>query len=334
MANLLGLLVARNAKAPYDVRGDGIVGRSRLRLYASTETHSWLKKACNVLGLGERAIRSIPVDERQRMDVVALRRAVHEDRHQGHVPFFVNGNAGTVNTGATDDLESLADFCRDEKLWFHVDGAFGALAALAPRARTQIAGMERADSVAFDLHKWGYLPYGIACVLVRDGEAHRAALQNPAPYLTVGGGMTSKSPLHFSDLGIELSRGFIALKAWMAFKTYGFERVGEMIQQNVDQAAYLARIVEESPELELLAPAPLNVVCFRYVAPYGMNPDAFNAALISAVQHSGDAVFTGTRFDGKFGIRAAITNHRTTFQDIDIAVAALLREGRLRARAA
>lgn len=334
MANLLALLVARNAKAPFDARADGIVGRSRLRIYASSETHSWLKRACNVLGLGERAIRFVRADERQRMDIAELRRAVHEDRHQGHIPFFVNANAGTVNTGASDDFSALADVCAEENLWLHVDGAFGAMAALAPRAKAEVAGMDRADSIAFDLHKWGYLPYGIACVLVRDGQAHRAALSNPAPYLTAGGGLASKAPLHFSDLGIELSRGFIALKAWMALKAYGFERLGEMIQQNVDQAAYLARTIEQTPELELLAPAPLNVVCFRYVAPPGMDPDTFNAELVAAVQQSGDAVFTGTIFEGRFGIRAAITNHRTTFADIDMAVAAILREGRLRAAAA
>jgi len=331
MANMLALLVARNTHAPFDTRTHGITGRSRLRIYASTETHAWIKRACNILGLGEHAIRFIPVDRHRRIDVGSLARAVRDDRSQGHIPFFVNGNAGTVNTGATDDLNALADYCERESLWFHVDGAFGAMAALAPRARAIVSGMERADSLAFDLHKWGYLSYEAGCVLIRDASAHRAALKNPAPYLTHGSndGITAEG-LVFSDISFELSRGFRALKPWIALKTYGVERLGEQIQQNIDQAAYLARAIESSTELELLAEAPLNVVCFRYRTPPHVDANALNSEIVAAVQRSGDAVFTGAVIDGTFAIRAAITNHRTTYADIDYALAAILREGRRR----
>jgi glutamate/tyrosine decarboxylase-like PLP-dependent enzyme len=340
-ANLLGLLVARNSTAPFDVKGNGLAGNPRLRVYASTETHACIKRACNVAGLGQAGLHSVAVNARREIDIDALAHAIHEDRKAGDVPLMVVANAGTVNTGAFDDFNSIADMCAREGLWMHVDGAFGAMAKLAPRARQFLDGMERADSLAFDLHKWGYLSYDVACVLVRDGAVHRAALANPAPYLSTGvesralaartieHGFDS-SPLYFPDLGLELSRSFRALKPWMAIKTYGFERLGEQIQQNIDQAAYMTARIDASPELESLADAPLNVVCFRYVpighAEFDLN--TLNSKLLDEVQTSGTAVFTSTLLEGRFALRAALANHRTRCEDIDLALDAVLAAGR------
>ena len=216
MANLLGLNVARFAKAGFDVRGEGLAGEAQLRIYCSAETHSWVWKTAELLGLGRAGVRLIGVDSEYRMRVDELTLAIAADRAAGLRPFCVVGTAGTVNTGATDDLAALAEVCREEGLWFHVDGAFGALAYLSEELRPALRGMELADSLAFDLHKWGSLPFEVGCVLVRDAAVHRAAFASTASYLAVmergpvAGGMV------FADRGIELTRGFKALKVWMS----------------------------------------------------------------------------------------------------------------------
>jgi len=329
-ANMLGLLVARNARAPFDARTEGLSAGPRLRVYASTQTHAWLKRACNIIGIGERAVCEIPTDSRHRILLSELRASIAHDRSQGLVPFCVVGNAGTVNAGATDDLRALAEVCRSEGLWFHVDGAFGALTVLTQKYKAVADGMQLADSIAFDLHKWGYLSYDIGCVLVRDGAEHRAALANPAPYANNVynvNGFASTYPLLFADLGVQLSRSFRALKVWMAFKTYGTTRLGEAIEHNIEQAQYLAELVRESDDFELLAPAELNVVCFRYKTP-GKDErecNVYNAELLAQLQQSGAALPTSTILDGRFAIRVAITNHRTTFEDIDMLLDTLRR---------
>jgi glutamate/tyrosine decarboxylase-like PLP-dependent enzyme len=329
-ANVLGLLVARNARAPFDARKEGLFDHPRLRVYASTQTHAWLKRACNIIGIGESALCEIPADSRHRILIPELRSSISRDRSGGLVPFCVVGNAGTVNAGATDDLRALAEICRSENLWFHVDGAFGALTVLTRKYKNVADGMQFADSIAFDLHKWGYLSYDIGCVLVRDGAEHRAAMANPAPYASNAfnvSGFASTYPLLFADLGVQLSRSFRALKVWMAFKTYGTSRLGEAIERNIDQAQYLASIVRQSDDFELLAPAELNVVCFRHKTP-GDDDRAcnlHNAELLAKLQQSGVALPTSTILDGRFAIRVAITNHRTSAEDIDILLAALRR---------
>lgn len=331
MANLVGLTVARNAGGGFDVRSDGLnQSHAPMTLYASVEAHSSIQKAVELLGLGSKALRKIPVDGEYRIDLKALGAAVHEDHLHGCRPFCVVGNAGTVNTGATDDLVRLADFCAKERLWFHVDGAFGALAALAPGLRPLVAGMERADSLAFDLHKWMYLPYEVGCALVRNPEAHRRTFALTPGYLEHATRGIAGADVWLSDYGVELSRGFRALKVWMSIKEHGIERFGRMVQRNVDQARYLEKLVRAEPELELVAPVPMNIVCFRYRTD-GMAPEALNELnkeLLIRLHEGGVAAPSYTTLDGKYALRVCNTNFRSRFEDFELLVAEVLRLGR------
>jgi aromatic-L-amino-acid/L-tryptophan decarboxylase len=339
MANVLGVTVARHAAlkaAGFDVREHGLqpapggAKPPRLLCYGSTETHGWARKAVELLGLGNTAFRRIPAGADYRMDLAALKRAVAADRAAGALPCCVIATAGTVNTGATDDLAAIADFCRSEGIWFHVDGAFGAMLRLSNSLRERVEGVERADSLAFDLHKWGYLPFECACVLVRDGELHRATFAASASYLgdtergVIAGG------LPFADRGIDLTRGFKALKVWLSFKAHGVTAFARLIEQNVGQARYLGDLVEAHPELDLLAPVALNVVCFRY-APRDVAQDRLNAIneeILLRVQESGVAVPSSTVLQGRFALRCANVNHRTRRRDFDTLVAEVVRIGR------
>lgn len=323
-ANLIGLTVARNERGGAGLKQQGLRGGAALRVYASAETHSWLGACCELLGLGRAAICELAVDDDFRIDVEALRRAIAEDRERGLLPFCVVGNAGTVNTGAVDPLDELADLCREEGLWFHVDGALGGLAMLSSRGAL-LAGIERADSVAFDLHKWGYLQYEIGCALVRDGAAQARSFAASPAYLEAHGRGIQPGPLILADLGIQLSRGFRALRAWVAFKTHGADKIGRIIDQNIDQVAAFAARVKAEPRLELLAPVSLNVACFRYRAEGLTEPeqDAFNRELLLRIQESGIAVPSSTRIRGRFALRIANANHRSRSCDFESLLAAL-----------
>ena len=332
-ANLIGLAVARNAKAGYDVRREGIRATPhKMVLYAAQEIHSSVQKAVELLGLGSDALRLVPVNDDFQIDLEAVKAAIARDRKDGHVPFCVVGAAGTTNTGAIDDLNALADICQQEGLWLHVDGAFGAWAALAPDARNLVAGMERADSLAFDLHKWMYMPYEIGCTLVRREEDHRHAFSLTPAYLAHGEGgrgLTGGDLPWFSDYGFQLSRGFRALKAWMSLKEHGARKYGRLIQQNVDQARYLGALIDAAPELELAAPVTLNVVCFRYVEP-GLDDaalDELNKQILVELQEQGIAVPSGTTIRGKYVLHVAHTNHRTRREDFDVLVREVIRIG-------
>ncbi|MHB1021124.1 MAG: pyridoxal phosphate-dependent decarboxylase family protein [Acidobacteriaceae bacterium] len=332
VANILALAVARQAKASFDVRGQGLQGgeHPRLRLYCSTETHSWAKKAVELLGLGRVSLCSIPVNGQYQMRTDLLREAIAADRAAGYRPICVIGTAGTVNTGATDDLAALAGICQEQNLWFHVDGAFGALAYWSPRLRPALKGLELVDSIAFDLHKWGYLPFEVGCMLVRDAEAHRAAFATAASYLAAMERGPAVGRMTFADRGIELTRGFKALKVWMSFKAHGVHAITELVEQNVAQARYLAGLVNEHPELELLAPVSLNIVCFRYVQP-GMSDemlDSLNNEVLLRLQESGVAVPSSTVLDGRFAIRVSIVNHRSRREDFDLLARSVVELGR------
>jgi aromatic-L-amino-acid decarboxylase len=333
-ANIIGLTVARNAEAGFDLRRNGLQSASKkMVLYASQEVHSSIQKAVELLGLGGEALRRLPVNDCFQMDLPTLKSTIAEDREDGYLPFCVVGAAGTTNTGGVDDLAALADLCQQESLWLHVDGAFGAWSALSPKARSKVAGMERADSLALDLHKWMSMPYEIGCVLVRHEEQHREAFSVMPEYLAHGEGgrgLSGGDLPWFSDYSFQLSRGFRALKAWMSLKEHGSCKYARIIQQNIDQALYLGELVTASPELELSAPVTLNVVCFRYVAS-GIDGDALdevNKRIVIELQEQGVAVLSGTVIKGKYVLRAANSNHRSRREDFDFLVREVIRIGK------
>jgi glutamate/tyrosine decarboxylase-like PLP-dependent enzyme len=283
-----------------------------------------------LLGLGNSSFRRVPVGPDYRIDLEALRALIESDRRESMQPFCVVGNAGTINTGATDDLRALAKVCRDENLWFHVDGAYGALARLSENLRGIVDGIEEADSLAFDLHKWMYLPFEAGCVLVRDAEAHRRTFAASQTYFGDSDRGVIAGGLPFADRGIELTRSFRALKVWMSLKAHGVRKFSRLIEQNVAQAQYLVERIRSQHELELLAPAPLNVVCFRFHPPQSSEPrlNSINKELLLRLQESGVAVPSSTVLDGTFAIRVAITNHRSRRADFDVFLAALLELGK------
>jgi len=270
VANLIGLAAARDAKGGDDVSARGLHALPEpLVVYCSEQAHNSIDKAVGLLGIGWQGLRKIPTDLEFRMDLDALEAAIAQDRAAGRRPICVVGTAGTVNTGAIDDLERLADLCAREGLWFHVDGAIGALAAQSPAIRTQLRGIERADSIAFDLHKWLYVPIEAGCVLVRDREAHRRPFSPPATYLAWFDRGVTSGPYAYQDLGPQLTRSFRALKVWMSLKAHGTAIYARLIEQNVRQARHLEARIRSEPRLELLAPVSLNIVCFRYVGGAG-----------------------------------------------------------------
>ncbi len=320
MANLLSLAIARHHKAGHDVRAFGNSDKS-LVAYASSEAHLSVSKAMELLGLGRDALRPAPVDGELRMDVATLRTAIAADRAAGMKPFCVIANAGSVNSGAFDDLNAIADLCKSEGLWFHVDAAFGGLVVLHPALAPRTAGIERADSIAFDFHKWLHVPYATGCVLVRDKALQIAAFGGRPDYLASIGGLAAGEAWP-SDLGIELSRGFQALKVWWTIKEHGTARLGEAIAKNCAQAKLLENLLRKNPAIDILAPVSLNIVCCRYHVA-GLDDkalDDLNARIVVGIQESGVAVPSTCRIGGKLAIRVCITNHRS--RDADFATLA------------
>ncbi|PSO15873.1 aspartate aminotransferase family protein [Bradyrhizobium sp. MOS003] len=323
MANLMAVLVARNAALGMLARQHGIGNDGAvLTAYTSQAAHGCVSRAMDIAGLGTDALRKIGVDADHRIDVAALRAQITVDREVGFKPFLVVASAGTVDIGAIDDLEAIAELCREEGIWFHVDGAFGALAIFSPELAPLLGGIERADSIALDFHKWGQVPYDAGFLLVRDGEQHRQAFAQPAAYLRREARGLAAGAVWPCDLGPDLSRGFRALKTWFTLKTFGIDRLGATITRSCALAKYLEARVLAEPRLELLAPVNLNIVCFRYRA-----DDAVNREIVADIQESGMAAPSSTTLGGRFAIRAAIVNHRTGEADIDTLVGAVLEFG-------
>lgn len=319
MANLLGLAVGRHEKAGYDIRKHGLQGctHPQLLVYGSTETHSWALKAVELMGLGRDAYRRLPVTPDHTIDLEQLELQIRKDMDAKNRPAVVIGNCGTVNTGAVDDLPGLAALCRKHGLWFHVDGAFGALLRLTKEYAGLVRGIEQADSLAFDLHKWVYMPFEIGCVLVRDPKAHTETFATQASYLEEAEGGIMAGGLPFADRGVELTRGFRALKLWMSLQVHGVDTFSRLIAENMRQAAYLEQLIAESPRLEMMAPRPTNVVCFRYTRP-GFDEAALNALnrrLVIELQESGRYIVSSTVLGGQYALRVAITNHRSRMED-------------------
>ncbi|MGY8679948.1 aspartate aminotransferase family protein [Bradyrhizobium sp. UFLA05-153] len=322
MANLMAVLVARTNTLGTLARQHGIGNDGALlTAYTSKAAHGCIAKAMDIAGLGTDALRQIDVDAEHRIDIAALRAQIAVDREVGFRPFLVVASAGTVDIGAIDDLADLARLCREEGIWFHVDGAFGALAILSPELAPRLAGIELADSIALDFHKWGQVPYDAGFLMVRDGDKHRQAFAQPAAYLRrEARGLAAGS--HWPcDFGPDLSRGFRALKTWFTLKTFGTDRLGAMIARTCALAKYLETRILAEPRLELLAPVNLNIVCFRYRA---TDADEVNREIVADIQESGIAVPSSTMIDGNLAIRAAVVNHRTDTMDIDALVAAVL----------
>ncbi|MGB3329808.1 MAG: pyridoxal-dependent decarboxylase [Thermomicrobiales bacterium] len=339
MASLNGLAVARNAKAGFDVRAEGMAAAPQpLAVYVSPEGHSAIQKAVELLGIGRKHLRSVPIDAQRRMQVPALEQMIAEDRAAGLRPIAIVGNAGSAGTGVIDNLDALADVAAREGLWFHVDGAYGAPAILSAEYRDALAPLARADSVALDPHKWLYVPVEAGMVLVKDAEAMRRTFSLVPDYLPTGATPTGVNGLPwFSEYGSQQSRGFRALKVWMALRYHGLDGYRAAIEHDLAQARHLASLVTASDDFELLAPPSLSIVCFRATAPGHDLDDAalndLNRAALDDVQLGGEAFLSGTMVDGHFALRACIVNPRSTLADID-ALIVIIREASARHLAA
>ncbi|UVK51760.1 aminotransferase class V-fold PLP-dependent enzyme [Mesorhizobium sp. AR02] len=320
MANFAALTIAKTEALGQSVRETGLRNCDReLVAYTSAEAHSCIAQAMQLSGIGSANLRTIAVDDAGRMLPDTLRAAIEQDRAEGFLPFLVVGTAGTVNTGAIDPLAEIAEIASRESLWFHVDGAIGALAVLSGSLRELFKGIERSASVALDFHKWGQVPYDAGFLLVRDGDAHKRAFAQPAAYLQRADRGLAAGETWPCDLGPDLSRGFRALKTWMTIEALGTDRIGGSIAHTCMLARHLAERLERHPEFQLKAPVALNIVCFGI---RGANSE-FVRTLVSDLQESGLAAPSWTTLNGELVVRCAIVNHRTTVADIDSFVGTL-----------
>jgi glutamate/tyrosine decarboxylase-like PLP-dependent enzyme len=319
MANFTALATARRAMSP-GVREEGTAGAPPLVVYASEEAHSCVEKAVDLLGLGTRQLRVIPTDARFRVRVDLLQEAVAADRRAGRQPAVVVGNAGSVNTGAIDPLDELADLCAREGLWFHVDGAYGAMACVSASLRPLFLGIERADSVAADPHKWLYVPFEAGATLVREPGRLGDAFRRPAAYLVHDPDSPVIGPVLFNERGPELSRGFKALKVWMGLKRHGRKGYAAAVEHDVAMARFLAEEVRESEDFELLAEPGLSIVNFRYRPPGWRDPesdlDRLNRQIVNRLVGSGTFFLAPTVLRGRTSLRVAIVNFRTRENDL------------------
>ncbi len=330
MANITALTVARNSFGEEKIRQRGLKAASaQLLIYCSVETHSCVQKAAEIIGIGTDGVRKIQVNEQFQLDPAALRTQIEADLKAGFLPFCVVATAGTVNTGAIDPMEELLEISKEYGLWFHVDGAYGALAKLDPIYAPALKAIEEADSLAFDLHKWLYVPYEVGCTLIRDANKHRDAFAITPNYLLreergLSGGLDS-----INNYGFELSRGFKALKVWMSLKEHGRAKYAAMIAQNNRHAAYLAELVGQHPNLELMAPVSMSITCFRMVCP-GLGEEALrelNREILLCLQEEGIASPSSTILNGKYTLRVANTNQRTRKEDMELLIREVLRIG-------
>jgi aromatic-L-amino-acid/L-tryptophan decarboxylase len=332
MANFVGFVAARAAAAGPGVRQSGFAGGLRPRIYASSETHTWIQKAADLFGGGTESIRWIETDAQQRMDVGRLRRAIATDREAGDLPMIVVGTAGTVSTGAIDPLFDIADACREAGVWFHVDGAYGGFAAVLPDAPHDLGALALADSVAVDPHKWLYAPLEAGCVLVRDQESLRAAFSYHPPYYHFG-----TEAINYFDFGMQNSRGFRALKVWLALRQVGRRGYEQMIGEDIRLSRQLYEAAAAEPELEALTQS-LSITTFRYV-PADLRDklgtpaaeaylNELNEKLLDRLQRSGEAFVSNAVIGGRYCLRACIVNFRTGPEDVGALPGIVVRHGR------
>jgi glutamate/tyrosine decarboxylase-like PLP-dependent enzyme len=324
MANMIALLIASRRKLNASRQGLWNSGPP-MTVYASEEVHMSIPKAADILGFGRDQVRVVACDDRQQMRVSALRQKIETDLREGLRPFCVVASAGTVNTGVVDPLDEIAAVAKEFDLWFHVDGAYGAPGVLDERKKHLFSGMERADSVSLDPHKWLYVPVDAGCLLFRDSLAAQAAFSTEdADYIKTHG-YSDEEAFAFWDYGVELSRRFRALKIWLTLQYYGTRRIAESISDDISLAAYLGELISNSDDFELLAPVELSICCFRYV-PRGAGEaelDRLNERIMERVQKGGRAYISNATVNGKFALRACITNFRTTRSDIDQTIEAI-----------
>jgi glutamate/tyrosine decarboxylase-like PLP-dependent enzyme len=328
MASLTAIATARHAAAAHDGWNDRDVGLqgspSPLVMYLSTEGHTTMVKAAELLGIGNRQVRKVPVDDDLRMDVAALRQQIVRDRAGGYRPFLVAASAGTVGTGAIDPFDALADLCAAEGLWLHVDGALGAVGILDHRIADRYAGMDRADSLALDPHKWLSVPVECGCILIRDATLARDTFSLVPPYLRTDENRGIGGLPWFSEYGFQQTRGFRALKVWMTLAARGRAGLAATIRRHNDLARALADRIASTPELELFAEPTLSIVCFRVRVPDGTDSDAFNQRVMEAVQSSGRAFITQAVLNGAFWLRASVMHYGTTEDDLAALVQTVL----------
>lgn len=331
MANMIALLIASRRKLENTARRGLWNSGPPLRLYASEEVHLSIPKAADILGFGRNHVRVIACDDRQRLRVDLLRERIAVDLREGLRPFCVVGSAGTVNTGAVDPLDELASVANEFDLWFHVDGAYGAPGVLDKSKQQLFAGLERADSVSLDPHKWLYVPVDAGCLLFRDAAAAMTAFSTEdADYIKTHG-YSDDEAFAFWDYGIELSRRFRALKVWLTLQYYGSRRIAEAVSEDISLAAYFGETLAKAEDFELLAPVELSICCFRYVPDRGMSDaelDRLNERIMSVVQKGGKAYVSNATVKGRFALRACITNFRTTKADIDQTIEIIREAGR------
>jgi len=323
MANLVALAAMRFVQAQGQIRAQGFAGESaRMVVYTSAQGHSCLEKAVELLGIGHDHLRKVAVDADYRMDVGQLRAAIAADRAVGLRPVCVAASAGTVNTGAIDPLDAIADLCAAEGLWFHVDGAYGGVGVLAQQTAGQYAGMERADSLAIDPHKWLYMPVECGCAFVRDAQALRDTFSLVPPYLRDDNILP-----WFSEFGPQQTRGFRALKLWMVMQQIGAQGYRELVSRDIALARALQEKIRRREDFELISAGPLSVTCFRYAPQGDVDPDALNRQLLDIAQREGHVFLTSTQLDGRLVLRACIVNFRTSEADLDFLLDVLAEAG-------
>lgn len=331
MANIIGLMAARNHMAGVDLRQTGVAAMPQpLRFYASDQVHACHDKAMNLLGLGRQSLCRVTSDAAFRLDPAKLRSAIQADRAQGVRPACVIATAGTTNTGSIDPLPEIADLCTQEGLWLHIDGCVGALIAIAPQNRHLVAGIGRADSLALDLHKGLHAPFDVGCALLRDRRQHRQTFAQDAEYLQKTARGIAAAEL-LSDYNLDTSRSFRALKVWMMLKEHGVAKFGRLIDQGIAQMQYLDGLFAAEPKIERMAPTVVDILCFRF-NPGGLTEDALralNIEIMVQMQETGIAAVSDTTIHGRHSLRVAICNHRTTLADLDVLRAEVLRIGHL-----
>ena len=334
MANFVCFLAARKAKATWDIRAEGLSSGRTLRVYASTETHTWIQKAADLFGLGTNAIRWIPTDEQFRMNSDLLRKEIKHDKDNGDAPFIVIGTAGSVGTGAVDPLRDLSSICKEHNLWFHVDGAYGGFAAVLPDASDDLKALSVADSIAVDPHKWLYAPLEVGCALVRNQQALIDTFSyHPAYYRFHDS--EDETPLNYFERGPQNSRGFRALKVWLGLRHAGRDGYIQMISDDVALAKELFKVASEHPELETFTQA-LSISTFRYVPNDLKNSgeeaesylNELNTELLTKLQKSGEAFLSNAVIRGAFVLRACIVNFRTSLDDVRVLPEIIVRIGK------